>query len=419
MNKFSRLPFSYALGVISLVVVALGTLANFTVSSYVKRYSVSQLATDEARRTSELIFQNVYAAMKRGAVGDELDTIIADMSGAIPDIKIRLLRSSKVAELFGDTRVSREAREHDPVVREAFATASQRLVEDGDKLRFVYPVLVKAECAVCHTNSRINSVNGVIDISFPVTELRVPLEYTILSVSYLFGAVVVILVLLTYFCVHYFLVRPIADLADHMHAVGEKHDLSRRLPPERNAFREVADLGDMFNKLLDKLEVTHRRLRERSERDRLTGLYNRHRFEELACEELGRSKRFGHQCGVLVVDLNDFKPVNDTWGHDAGDELLVNIAHALRLGLRGYDIVARMGGDEFMVLLPETGPEQAVLVIDRLKDMVTAVGIERDGRHITVGAAVGSAIYPVDGDTIEELIKMADVAMYENKQIAR
>ncbi len=418
-TKFSRLPISQALGAIFLIVAMLGAVAIFSLSSHIKRHSISQLATAEAQRASELIFQNVYAAMKRGASGKELENILANIATTIPEIEIRLLRSSKVAELFGDAQAARNAREQDPLVREVFATANQQLIDEGENLRFVYPVLVKDECVACHVNTLPNDVNGVIDIRFPVNELRVPLEFTITSVSYLFIGVAIILFLLTYFSVRYFLVRPISDMAGHMRSVGESHDLSDRLEMGRAAFREITDLGKLFNGLLDKLEGVQRHLRERSERDPLTGLLNRRRFEELARDELVRSERYGRSCCVLVVDLNGFKPVNDTWGHDAGDELLVRIAQELHTKLRAHDVIARMGGDEFLVLMPETGSEQATVAVSRLRDAICSAEIARDRQRISAGAAVGVAIYPKDGTSVETLIKVADAAMYEDKEGGR
>jgi diguanylate cyclase (GGDEF)-like protein len=153
--------------------------------------------------------------------------------------------------------------------------------------------------------------------------------------------------------------------------------------------------------------------------DALTGLPNRNLFVDhlrLAVALAGRDHR---QVAVLFLDLDRFKTINDSLGHGAGDELLRTIADRLRAGLRLGDTVARLGGDEFTVLLPEMGDERDMVhVAEKLLTLIRQP-LVLQGREIVVTSSVGISRFPHDGDIPEELLKRADVAMYQAKQGGR
>lgn len=153
--------------------------------------------------------------------------------------------------------------------------------------------------------------------------------------------------------------------------------------------------------------------------DSLTGLPNRTMFKERLSEELNRCQRYEGYCAVLFLDLDRFKLVNDTMGHAAGDELLMAVAQRIQKSLRSTDTFARMGGDEFTLLLPNITSTDAVAhvaqnIIEQLNEPVLLCGEE-----IRVGGSIGIAIYPEDGENLETLTRHADTAMYEAKANGR
>lgn len=161
------------------------------------------------------------------------------------------------------------------------------------------------------------------------------------------------------------------------------------------------------------LRVANARLETLSQRDPLTQLYNRRFFVHRADEELERVRR-GHALALLMMDLDSFKHVNDEQGHLAGDELLRRIARALEESTRVVDVIGRFGGDEFVVLLPDTSPEQALVVAERVVATIRHVGTEADPRR-PVTASVGLALgRPEDDVTV--LLNAADDAAYRAKQ---
>ena len=167
--------------------------------------------------------------------------------------------------------------------------------------------------------------------------------------------------------------------------------------------------------------------------DSLTGLANRKRFEEELDLALARAVRSDASVAVVFLDLNDFKEVNDTFGHDVGDRLLEVLADRLREATRATDLVARLGGDEFLVLVGDiephatvgprlVGPTRARAVVGELADRIDGALAEPatiEGHVLVTGAAIGVSIFPEDALDARSLMKNADLAMYAVKRSER
>jgi diguanylate cyclase (GGDEF)-like protein len=150
--------------------------------------------------------------------------------------------------------------------------------------------------------------------------------------------------------------------------------------------------------------------------DALTGLYNRSFFFTTMEQEIRRSDRMGRGFTMLMLDLDDLKPVNDTFGHQWGDRLLKAIADVVRRTIRFTDAAARYGGDEFVVLLPETDAAGGYVVAEKLRRDIADLTLHAASRNVRSSISVGLVVYPEDGSTIEQLVSAADVAMYEAKR---
>ncbi len=150
--------------------------------------------------------------------------------------------------------------------------------------------------------------------------------------------------------------------------------------------------------------------------DSLTGLYNRAFFFTTMEQEIRRSDRMGRDFTMLMLDLDDLKPVNDTFGHQWGDRLLKAVADAIRHTIRFTDAAARYGGDEFVILLPETDASGGYVVAEKLRRDIAALALRAGDRNVRSSASLGLVTYPHDGATIEQLVSAADVAMYESKR---
>jgi len=161
------------------------------------------------------------------------------------------------------------------------------------------------------------------------------------------------------------------------------------------------------------------RLQYLATRDALTGLPNRLLLHERLTQAIAKAKRAGRRVGVLFIDLDRFKNVNDTLGHRIGDELLKRVTIALGGALRETDLLARLGGDEFMVIVDEfEDPSVLGRIAQKLLDAI-AQSFEIEEHDIYVTSSIGIAVYPDDSDDPEELLKHADVAMYRSKELGR
>jgi diguanylate cyclase (GGDEF)-like protein len=154
--------------------------------------------------------------------------------------------------------------------------------------------------------------------------------------------------------------------------------------------------------------------------DDCTGLYNaRHLYKTLEAE-VYRSSRFGYEFSVLFIDLDHFKAVNDTHGHLVGSKLLAEIGYLIKAQLRLIDFAFRYGGDEFVVLLPQTGKDSAINVARRLQDSLRAsVFCKEEGLNLNVRASMGMATFPHDAKTPHDIIRQADEMMYLVKNTTR
>ncbi len=153
--------------------------------------------------------------------------------------------------------------------------------------------------------------------------------------------------------------------------------------------------------------------------DPLTGIHNRGYLMKRGDEEFERVRRNARPLGCIMIDLDNFKRVNDTRGHIAGDSVLIAVAERLKNGVRPYDVVGRFGGEEFMVLLPDTSFEQNVIVANRLCELIWKTPFELDGESLPVTVSLGVACFTKADRSLNDLINRADEGLYKAKADGR
>lgn len=197
---------------------------------------------------------------------------------------------------------------------------------------------------------------------------------------------------------------------------ADRQRLARRIGGDDFITKPV-DMG----LLVDRVQMRAERavaLRQLMERDSLTGLLNHARFKDRLAGEIARSRRTGSPVSVCLIDLDHFKAVNDTHGHQAGDRVIQMLAHALRARLRRSDVVARYGGEEFAAILLDTPQRTAVTVMNKIREVFALIGFEGPTEAFNVTLSVG-LVEPQPFTSAEDAIAAADEALYEAKRTGR
>lgn len=202
--------------------------------------------------------------------------------------------------------------------------------------------------------------------------------------------------------------------------ITKPFDAGELLARVNNLIR-MKDLKDEIEEKNKQLEIINKKLEELSVTDALTGIYNRRYFFERLNSEFSRSKRYNICISLLMLDLDHFKRVNDTYGHQKGDDVLRKTSEILKQNCRVHDIVARFGGEEFIMLLCQTDPEGAFIVAERTrKDIEEHQFALHGGTSFKTTISIGISSYPdIKINNINDLIRIADASLYEAKKQGR
>jgi diguanylate cyclase (GGDEF)-like protein len=209
----------------------------------------------------------------------------------------------------------------------------------------------------------------------------------------------------------------LTDLAANFNQMSE--DIELLIADRDSALQDLGELNRELEKRVQErtieLQALNVEIARQAMHDPLTELPNRTLLVERLKQNIYLAKRQGKHVAFLMLDLNNFKEVNDTLGHPQGDRLLLDVASRLPTALRQSDTVGRLGGDEFGIVLPETDARQATEVARKIMESLQP-SFELDGQVLSVGASIGIALFPEHGEDEESLIRYADIAMYEAKR---
>ncbi len=199
------------------------------------------------------------------------------------------------------------------------------------------------------------------------------------------------------------------------HYLAVKEDITERKQAELALQKANNNLTNSLAKV-EKLQVL---LRDMAIRDALTGLYNRHYLNETLEREFKRSERENKPLTFMIMDIDHFKKVNDTWGHPAGDAVLVALAELLRSSLRESDILCRLGGEEFLLVLPNLNQSDGLKLAETICKKCEEMPVYYEGQEMHVTVSIGMAIFPSHGNNFGEMLAAADKALYQSKHCGR
>ncbi len=191
-----------------------------------------------------------------------------------------------------------------------------------------------------------------------------------------------------------------------------ENQLTQALESKNEIIKRLEDSEKALKRLTSELHQKNKALREIATKDSLTGIYNRYAFDRKVTEEAQRSQRYLYPLSIVLFDIDKFKLINDTWGHDMGDQVLRRIAAAAEKAIRVHDILARWGGEEFVILMPHTHMEAAAKAAEKLRGTLEA--LHHPGITATVTASFGITEY-MHGETKESWFQRVDHALFRSK----
>lgn len=400
---------------LSIVSLLFAFLLIFFLSGAVRERAVQDLTRAQAQQTSRLVFQSLYSAMRKGWNKAEIKEIIGRLNESLPGVSIDVYRGEIVERQFGVMPGESVAIAADPVLAQALHGGEDvMLFPDKNSMRYLYPVHAKEECLVCHTQSHVGAVHGVIDITYPIHNVQMSINHVVGSLAAYFLLVMGLVLASLYFMLRHMVAVPLVSLVGVMKEVIHEMDFSHRVAGSRWIV-ELKSLSEYFNHLLSTVHEYNQKLEQLAERDPLTNLYNRRKFEEALDYEIGRAARHHHTFSLIMIDLDNFKFINDTHGHPVGDMVLKELALLLVSGLRRGDLLARLGGDEFALILPETPADMGLQVASKLHQSLQEREFDLPAGKIRLTGSFSMVSYPEDGKTKEEIYAAMDMVLYKAK----
>ncbi|MDY0328367.1 MAG: EAL domain-containing protein [Arcobacteraceae bacterium] len=302
---------------------------------YMKKNAISDLAHIDAKKTSLLIFETIYSAMQKGWTKEDINEIIIRLNNVDPTMKVNVYRSEAVANLFGEIEKDKSVRDTNKIVQQAMNGEEILYISDLNFIEYYYPVIAKENCLKCHTNVNINDVLGIIDVSYPVENLKVSLTEMI-NFFIIFIIVFSLVIFVAIFIeLNQYLIKPIKNFSYVIKNITSSNDMTKRVDIDDN-IEEIDSIKNVFNSMLDSIE-------HQFYHDSLTGLKNRRGLTE----KLEKKSKNSY---LMIINIDSFQEINDLYGNEAGDSILKEFALFLQNIVPKLGTLYRLHSDEFALL---------------------------------------------------------------------
>lgn len=212
-------------------------------------------------------------------------------------------------------------------------------------------------------------------------------------------------------------IERITRISDRYQSVAREASLSltERYAKHLRQLEKMARISDRYQLMMRDMNEA---LKESSTTDPLTGIGNRRMLVERLKSEMARAERVNRPLTVAIADIDRFKKVNDTYGHEAGDKVLIEVSRVIESCMREYDCCGRWGGEEFLIIMPEIAATEGILIVERLRGAISGLNVPIADRSVQLTASFGIAEYRA-GESASDIINRADAALYKAKQAGR
>lgn len=390
---------------IIFITLILTLLSAYFYSEYMKQNAIERLSEVDAKKTSQLVFESLYSAMKRGWTKDDLNEIIHRLNSIDKEMHITVYRSALVAALYGEIPKDKIGRESDENVKSSMMGKEILQVQD-DFIEYHYPVIAKNECLRCHVNAKADDILGVIEIVYPMEDLKVSLSEMInffLLFLIIFSLVIFVAIFIE---LEKFLIKPIKNFSLAIHNIINSKDMTKRVDVDDN-IEEIDSIKDIFNTMLDSIEYQFYY-------DTLTGLQNRRKLTEKLEKEVNLF--------LMIINIDSFQEINDLYGDETGDSVLKDFALLLKEIMPDSRMLYRLHSDEFAYLCHRSTSSQEYdiftsMIIEKISQKSFTLS-QRGNINIsvTIGSAYGAIMLLANADIALRLAKKSkkDYLLYDD-----
>jgi len=374
--------------------------------------SIEKDLRQEGQYLGQLVFKELRQAMDQGTSYADVDQLIENMNKDTPDIVFTLYRGAAVQKQYGGERLLTTKIE-ERIGDQADATK----IESLEKIHYYRAFRFQQECLACHTQAQQGDIAGVLAVSFPAHRVRIPVSEVLTGLFLVFSITLISSYLFLSRDLFNHIVQPLKRLERKLKDTQGHHNLNEKLALD-SELAEINSIEHSFNAQQTLLQTAFKQVEELSIYDKLTGTYSRHQLEPLLKQELSRATRQNNPLTITMIDLNEFKQLNDLYGHHAGDCILIHFCQMLSEHLRITDKVIRYGGDEFILLLPDSNVQATTALITKIEKIAQASPYNYKGHALTAKFSFGCVEYPTESGLgeISDLLELADERMYVDKQ---
>jgi len=365
--------------------------AAYFYGEYMKKEAISNLAHVDARKTSLLVFEALYSAMQRGWNKDDLEEIIIRLNSVDEHMKVNVYRSEIVAALFGEIEKDKLARESKKEIAQAMRGEEVLNISDSEFIEYYFPVIAKDNCLKCHTNAHSGDVLGVIDVSYPIDDLKISLTEMInffIIFIVIFSFVVFIAIFIE---LNQYLIKPIKNFSNVIKMITASHDMRKRVEVNDN-IEEIDSIKDVFNTMLDSIE-------HQFYFDSLTELENRRKLTE----KLEENK----SVFLMIINIDGFQEINDLYGDHVGDSILKEFALYLQEIIPVKEGIFRLHSDEFAHLCNRgMNLNEFKIFVAYVSEKIAQKSFKIDNNtEVSLGVTIGVSY------GTEQLLMNADIAL--------
>ena len=328
--------------IVSLILVV-SVIILFISTEYLKKTAVDTLASDDAKKTAQLVFETMNTRMQEGWTKEDLDGIIDRLEGIRKGMHISSYRSESVEEIFGIVHRDKKIVDSDILIQKAMNGEEVFVVDDETGMvRFLYPMKTNTDCSHCHINAKEGDVNGVLDIRFPHSDIKISLDTMSVYIIIFFVVFLVSFAILFFAIINKKMVNPILELTNEIEDVEKSKDLTQRADIHTD-IKELRVLQNSFNRLLSTIKFYYDKLIENLYTDELTQLPN---IAKLQNDIVKADKN----SSLIALDIKSFGKINSVYGVKVADILLIEFSKEVKEILKDNGTLYRLYGDEFIII---------------------------------------------------------------------